>query len=105
VGFLEKFEKGLERIVTGAFSKTFKSEIQPIEIASSIRSEMDAKASIVSRDRILAPNTYTVRLSGDDFARMQALGASLINELTNLTAGHARKQGCRHQSKCRRPDS
>ena len=93
MGFLDKFEKGLERIVTGAFSKTFKSEIQPIEIAAAIRSEMDAKASIVSRDRILAPNTYTVRLSGDDFGRMQALGASLINELTNLTAGHARKQG------------
>ncbi|MSZ21380.1 MAG: DUF2662 domain-containing protein, partial [Actinobacteria bacterium] len=26
MGFLENFEKGLERIVNGAFSKTFKSE-------------------------------------------------------------------------------
>ena len=93
MGFLEKFEKGLERVVTGAFSKTFKSELQPIEIASYIRSEMDAKASVVSRDRILAPNTYTVRLSAADYQRLRALGSALINELTNLAAGHARKQG------------
>jgi hypothetical protein len=93
VGFLENFEKGLERIVTGAFSKTFKSELQPIEIASAIKSEMDSKASIVSRDRILAPNTYNVRLSAADFTRMRALGANLITELTNLAQTHAIKQG------------
>lgn len=93
MGFLENFEKGLERIVTGAFSKTFKSELQPIEIASAIKSEMDSKASIVSRDRILAPNTYNVRLSAADFTRMRALGANLITELTNLAQTHAIKQG------------
>ena len=93
MGFLENFEKGLERIVTGAFSKTFKSELQPIEIASAIRAEMDSKASIVSRDRILAPNTFVVRLSAADFARMRALGANLISELTDLTSKHAVKQG------------
>jgi hypothetical protein len=93
LGFLENFEKGLERIVTGAFSKTFKSDLQPIEIASAIRSEMDAKASIVSRDRILAPNTFVVRLSAADFARMRALGNNLVSELTDLTQKHAVKQG------------
>lgn len=93
MGFLENFEKGLERIVTGAFSKTFKSELQPIEIASAIRAEMDSKASIVSRDRILAPNTFVVRLSAADFTRMRALGGNLISELTDLTQKHAIKQG------------
>lgn len=93
MGFLENFEKGLERIVTGAFSKTFKSELQPIEIAAAIKSEMDSKASIVTRDRILAPNTFNVRLSAADFQRMRALGANLITELTNLTQAHAVNQG------------
>lgn len=93
MGFLENFEKALERIVTGAFSKTFKSELQPIEIASAIRAEMDSKASIVSRDRILAPNTFNVRLSAADFQRMRALGANLVSELTSLTQAHAQKQG------------
>lgn len=93
MGFLENFEKGLERIVTGAFSKTFKSELQPIEIASAIRAEMDSKASILSRDRILAPNTFVVRLSALDFGRMRALGSALVSELTELTSKHALKQG------------
>jgi hypothetical protein len=92
LGFLENFEKGLDRVVTGAFSKTFKSELQPVEIASAIKNEMDAKSSILSRDRILAPNSYRVRLSGPDFARMAALGNGLILELTELATKHARKQ-------------
>jgi len=92
LGFLENFEKGLERVVTGAFSKTFKSELQPVEIASAIKNEMDAKSSILSRDRILAPNAYRVRLSSPDFARMRTLGQPLIQELTELSTRHAQKQ-------------
>ncbi|MEN9956030.1 MAG: hypothetical protein RLY34_837 [Actinomycetota bacterium] len=93
MGFLDNFEKGLERVVNGAFTKTFKSELQPVEISGHIRAEMDSKASILSRDRILAPNTFTVSLSVPDFKRMQVLGDSLINELTDLATKHAKKQG------------
>jgi hypothetical protein len=93
MGFLDNFEKGLERVVNGAFTKTFKSELQPVEISGHIRAEMDSKASILSRDRILAPNTFTVSLSVPDFKRMQVLGDSLINELTELATKHAKKQG------------
>lgn len=93
MGFLENFEKGLERVVNGAFTKTFKSELQPVEISGHIRAEMDSKASILSRDRILAPNTFTVSLSTPDFKRMAALGDSLITELTDLATKHAKKQG------------
>jgi hypothetical protein len=93
MGFLDNFEKGLERVVNGAFTKTFKSELQPVEISGHIRAEMDSKASILSRDRILAPNTFTVSLSVPDFKRMAALGDSLISELTDLATKHAKKQG------------
>ena len=93
MGFLDNFEKKLERVVTGAFTKTFKSELQPVEIAAAIRSEMDSKASVLSRERILAPNTFTVRLGKADFDRMATLGEPLINELTDLATRHALKQG------------
>ncbi|MEN9737665.1 MAG: hypothetical protein RJA26_898 [Actinomycetota bacterium] len=92
MGFLENFEKGLERVVNGAFSKTFKSELQPVEIAAAIKNEMDSKSSILSRDRILAPNAYRVRLSSPDFARMRVLGQPLIDELVDLSTRHATKQ-------------
>ncbi len=92
MGILDGFEKGLERLVTGAFSKTFKSELQPIEIGAAIKADMDAKASVVSRDRILVPNVFEISLASEDFKRMQALGDNLIAELADQIARHAQRQ-------------
>jgi len=93
VGLLDSFEKGLERAVNGAFAKTFRSGIQPVEIASALRSELDKKAAVVSRDRILTPNTFVVRLSPTDDEKMRALGPTLVEELDGLVKKHARTQG------------
>jgi hypothetical protein len=93
VGLLDNFEKGLERAVNGAFAKTFKSGLQPVEITSALRRELDTKAAIVARDRILVPNQFTVKLSEPDFERMTSLGDSLIDELTQLVQSHATAQG------------
>jgi hypothetical protein len=93
LGFLEKFEKGLEKKVTGLFSKTFKSGLEPVEIASAIKHQMDAKASVLSRDRILVPNSYSVALSPQDHQKLENLGEPLLDELKNLASEHARKQG------------
>ncbi|MFB7882923.1 FhaA domain-containing protein [Microbacterium sp. NPDC056057] len=93
MGLLDSFEKGLERAVNSAFAKTFRSGIQPVEIASALRSELDKKAAVVSRDRILAPNTFTVRLSPADDDRISALGDALLHELDTLVHAHAKAQG------------
>jgi hypothetical protein len=93
VGLLDSFEKGLERAVNSAFAKTFRSGIQPVEIASALRSELDKKAAVVSRDRILAPNTFVVRLSPSDDEKMASLGDALGEELDTLVQGHAKAQG------------
>lgn len=93
MGILDKFEKGLERAVNGAFAKTFKSGVQPVEITSALRRELDTQAAVVSRDRILAPNRFTVRMARADFTRMTGLGTTLIDELTQLVEQHAREQG------------
>jgi len=89
VGLLDSFERGLERAVNGAFAKTFKSGVQPVEISAALRRELDTKAAIVSRDRILVPNEFTVRLSPVDHDRITALGAPLVSELTELVQRHA----------------
>ena len=93
MGLLDSFERGLERAVGGAFAKTFKSGVQPLEIAAALRRELDTKAAVVSRDRILVPNELHVRLSPADFARMNELGESLIDELTLLLQSHGAAQG------------
>ena len=61
MGILDNLERGLERVVNGAFAKTFRSGLQPVEITAALRRELDTKAAVVSRDRILVPNNFTVR--------------------------------------------
>ena len=92
MGLLDNFEKGLERAVNGAFAKTFKSGLQPVEISAALRRELDTKAAVVTRDRILVPNKFTVRLSKSDYDRMTGLGATLTDELTQLVQRHAAAQ-------------
>jgi len=92
LGLLDNFEKGLERAVNGAFAKTFKSGLQPVEITSALRRELDTNAAVVARDRILVPNKFTVRLSRPDFERMTRIGPTLIDELTQLVQKHATAQ-------------
>lgn len=92
MGLLDNFEHGLERVVNGAFAKTFKSGLQPLEVSSALRRELDTKAAVVSRDRILVPNRFVVRLSPRDYERMAQLGPALIDEFTQLVQRHATVQ-------------
>lgn len=92
MGLIENFERRLERFVNGAFSKAFKSQIQPVEISSAIRAKMDAGAAVVDRDRILAPNEYKVQLSQADYSRLTPLGEQLVAEVQKQLQAHAKKQ-------------
>ena len=92
MGILDSFEKGLERVVNGAFAKAFKSGLQPLEVTAALRRELDTKAAVVARDRILVPNRFTVRLAKSDFERMVNLGPALIDEFTQLLQQHATAQ-------------
>ncbi|WP_353826907.1 FhaA domain-containing protein [Agromyces sp. SYSU T0242] len=92
MGLLDNFEKGLERAVNGAFAKTFRSGLQPVEITAALKREIDTKAAVVSRDRVLVPNRFTVRMAPADHERMSSLGPSLIDELVDLVQKHAASQ-------------
>lgn len=92
MGILDNFEKGLERAVNGAFAKTFRSGLQPVELTSALRRELDTKAAVVTRDRILAPNDFTLMLAPSDYKRMHAMGAALNDELTDFVQHHAKAQ-------------
>ena len=54
MGFVENFERRLESLVNGAFSKAFKSQLQPVEISAAIKAKMDVSAAVIGKDRILA---------------------------------------------------
>lgn len=92
MGILDNFERGLERGVNGLFARTFRSGLQPVEITAALRREVDTHASPVARDRVLVPNRFVVRMSGEDHAAMTRLGDGLIAELTDLLTRYAAEQ-------------
>jgi hypothetical protein len=93
VGILDSFERGLERAVNGAFARTFRSGLQPVEITAALKRELDTHAHPVARDRILVPNRFTVRMSEGDHIAMTALGDSLNDELVSQITQYAQEQG------------
>ena len=92
LGLLDNFERGLERAVNGAFAKTFRSGLQPVEVTSALRRELDTKAVVVARDRILVPNQFTVNLSPVDYDRCPPSVPSLIDEFILQVERHATAQ-------------
>lgn len=93
MGFLDSFERSVERAVGGAFAKTFKSGVHPVEIASALKREMDSQAVIVTAQRLLVPRDYFVSLAEADYERLDALGASLRDELADELLNHQEHQG------------
>jgi len=83
-GVLQRFEKRLEGAVTGAFARAFRSAVQPVEIAAALQREVDNSAHVLSRDRRLVPNDFSVELSPADHERLTPFGATLIEELGTL---------------------
>jgi hypothetical protein len=93
MGVLDRFEKGIERAVNGAFARAFRSEVQPVEIASALRKAADEKAAVVGRGRTLVPNAYVVELGRTDYDRLAEYADALPAELAEALRQHADQQG------------
>jgi hypothetical protein len=83
MGLLEKFEDSLDKMVSGAFARAFKAEVQPVEIASAIQREIDDRAAVMDRNRTVVPNVFAGALR--DRARSEGSGAS--SRIDQLNAG------------------
>jgi hypothetical protein len=93
VGFLDKFEQSVERAVNSTFSKVFRSEIKPVDLASALRREVDDRAASVDRTRTVVPNDFTIELSEADFAQIESWGAeTLADELAINVTDYAASQ-------------
>ncbi|MEW1806922.1 DUF3662 and FHA domain-containing protein [Pseudarthrobacter sp. NPDC080039] len=93
MGLLDKVERGIEKAVRGVFSTGSKAQVEPVEIASRLRREVDHKALTVAAGRTLVPNVFDVQLSDDDFGRAQEWGTPLAEELCDVVINHVRSQG------------
>ena len=71
MGVFDNLERKLEGVVNGAFARAFKGDVQPVEITARLQKELDAEARLLSRDRKLVPNDFTVYLSAPATAASQ----------------------------------
>jgi hypothetical protein len=89
---LQRFERRLERLVEGAFSKAFRSGLQPVEIGRRVVREMDAGRTLGVRGTVV-PNQFNVVLSHDDLERFAGFHQALEQELADAARDHARDEG------------
>ena len=89
---MDRFERRLDRLVSGAFAKAFKAEVQPVEIAAALQRECDDRAAIVTRDRTMVPNEFVVELGSHDHDRLWMYEEPLGAELAAMVQEHAAEQ-------------
>lgn len=92
MGGLQKFEQRLEAMISGAFARTFRSAVQPVEIAAALQRECDNNAQILSRDRRMVPNDFHVELSQTDLDRLAPYDSTMAEELASQVQLHATQQ-------------
>jgi len=88
---LRSLESKLAELVEGTFSRAFKSEVRPVEIARKLAREMD-EHRVQSLSRIYAPNEYAVWLSPDDRTQFEGYEDELKRELAGYLLEHARRE-------------
>jgi hypothetical protein len=89
---LRTIESKIEGLFEGVFGRAFRTHVQPVELARKLAKEMDEHRS-VSVSRVYVPNEYTVYLSPDDRQQYASYEGSLVGELQEYLAEHARREG------------
>src|SRR3989337_1956243 len=88
---LKSLESKLAGLVEGTFSRAFRSEVRPVEIARKLTREMD-EHKVQSLSRTYAPNEYAVWLSPEDRKQFEAYEDDLASELAGYLLEHARRE-------------
>src|SRR3954467_8229158 len=88
---LRNLESKLAGLVEGTFSRAFKSEVRPVEIARKLTREMEEN-TVQSLSRTYAPNEYAVWLSPDDRRQFEGYERDLATELSGYLLEHARRE-------------
>jgi len=89
---LHGFERRLETLVEGVFSRAFRSGLQPVEIGRRLAREMDDRRT-VGVHGLIAPNSFLVKLSESDRERFDAFESTLLRELADAARAHGRDEG------------
>ncbi|MGI9184557.1 MAG: FhaA domain-containing protein [Solirubrobacteraceae bacterium] len=91
MSFLRSIESKIAGLVEGSFSRAFRSEVRPVEIARKLAREMEEHKAL-SVSRAYVPNEYRVFLSPRDRERFADYEEALTGELAGYLLEHARRE-------------
>jgi hypothetical protein len=91
VSVLRAIETKIESLFEGVFGRAFRAHVQPVELARKLAKEMDDHRT-VSVSNVYVPNEYSVYLSPADREQFSGYEESLIGELQDYLAEHARRE-------------
>lgn len=89
---LRTIEQKIEGLFEGLFGRAFRTHVQPVELARKLTKEMDDHR-MASVSRTYAPNEFTLFLSSGDRTQFADYEDSLVLELQDFLAEHARREG------------
>ncbi len=89
---LRDFERRLGNIVEGFFASTFRSGLQPVELAKRVMREMDANRTVGVRE-VWAPNRFVFTLSEPDGETYDQAEQALVAELKRVVRETAAERG------------
>lgn len=93
MGVFDSLERKLEGVVSGGFARAFKGEVREDEIQARLERELDAEARLLSGDRKLVPNDFTIALSDNDFDALFPDSAELSKRLASSLRKYASTAG------------
>jgi FhaA, N-terminal domain/FHA domain len=88
---LRSLESKIAGLIEGTFSRAFRSEVRPVEIARKLAREMEDNKAL-SLSRTYVPNEYRVFLSTRDRERFADYEDALASELAGYLLEHARRE-------------
>ncbi|MDY0341097.1 MAG: DUF3662 and FHA domain-containing protein [Coriobacteriia bacterium] len=92
MGILSDFEDRIGGAIEGLFADTFRSPVQPVELARALARAADDGRSL-GVATVYIPTSYTIALSAQDSANLGTFRATLAGELVTYLVDHAREHG------------
>ena len=90
---LQSFERSLERMVEGVFSRGSHSSIRPVELGRRLLREMDENRSVDVKGQRIVPNDFSFQLSAKDHAGFADIDDALNAELCETAREYAHAEG------------
>lgn len=98
MNLLKELEKKLERMFEGFFTRSFKSGLQPIELAKRLLRAMEER-KVLGVSHVYSPNRFLVKVSAADKEELSEWETVLVRELEELLVAQAKNEGYRLMSR------